>query len=196
MPKSSLLLLLPVLFSTFLGHAQGAEAAADKAATIDVKKIGMQFPVHTFSNLAKQKKKIPDELSGDYQLMIVAFQRWHQDLVDTWFASGDQLEKIYNKPGKQFRYYEIPTIYKMGPIRRAFLNTGMRSGVKAQAARERTFTIYIDKLPFRQTLHIPDETDIHLFLLNKKGKVVWRCQGKHTPDNERSLRQFLNKYLR
>lgn len=194
MSKPSLFFLYPILFLAFLGGSLGAEAAAAKA--IDVKKIGMQFPVHTFSNLAKQKKKIPDELAGDYQLMIVAFQRWHQDLVDTWFASGDQLEKAYINPGKQFRYYEIPTINEMGSIRRAFINTGMRGGVKAQAARERTFTIYIDKNPFRKTLHIPDETDIHLFLLNKQGKVIWRCQGKHSPEKEQSLRQFLKKQTR
>ena len=46
--------------------------------------------------------------------MIVAFQRNHQQLVDTWFDAGDTLEKKYNKPGKMFRYYEIPTIYKNG----------------------------------------------------------------------------------
>ena len=120
--------------------------AADRApASID--KIGMQFPVHTFSNLAKQKKKIPQQLDGDYKLMIVAFQRNHQQLVDTWFAAGDSLERSYNKPGKQFKYYEIPTIYKMGFLGRSFLNMGMRSGVKAQSARERTFTIYIDGEP-------------------------------------------------
>ncbi|WP_129589709.1 hypothetical protein [Rubritalea profundi] len=166
--------------------------AADRApASID--KTGMQFPVHTFSNLAKQKKKIPDELSGDHKLMIVAFQRNHQQLVDTWFAAGDSLELAYNKPGKLFRYYEIPTIYKMGFLGRSFLNMGMRSGVKAQAARERTFTIYIDKAPFKKRLQIPNETDIHLFLLNNTGKVLWRCQGKHSPKNEKSLRQFLKK---
>ena len=164
--------------------------AADRApASID--KIGMQFPAHTFSNLAKQKKKIPQQLDGDYKLMIVAFQRNHQQLVDTWFAAGDSLERSYNKPGKQFKYYEIPTIYKMGFLGRSFLNMGMRSGVKAQSARERTFTIYIDKVPFRKSLQIPNENDIHLFLLNKSGKVIWRCQGKHTDKNEKSLSQFL-----
>ena len=169
--------------------------AADRApASID--KIGMQFPVHTFSNLAKQKKKIPQQLDGDYKLMIVAFQRNHQQLVDTWFAAGDSLERSYSKPGKQFKYYEIPTIYKMGFLGRSFLNMGMRSGVKAQSARERTFTIYIDKAPFRKSLQIPNENDIHLFLLNKSGKVIWRCQGKHTAENEKSLSQFLKKQTR
>lgn len=182
--------LLGSLLSTC---AFSAEPAAEKPIALNVKKIGMPFPVHTFSNLAKQKKKIPDQLDGDYKLMIVAFQRWHQDLVDTWFASGDKLEQRYNNLGKKFRYYEIPTIYKMGPIRRSLLNTGMRSGVKAQSARERTFTIYIDKEPFRKTLHIPTEDDIHLFLLNSKGQVIWRCQGKHSPDKEKSLSQFLKK---
>jgi hypothetical protein len=167
-----------------------------ETAPIDAKKIGMQFPIHTFSNLAKQKKKIPDELDGDYKLMIVAFQRNHQQLVDTWFAAGDALELSYSKPGRRFRYYEIPTIYEMGFIRRSLLNTGMRSGVKAQAARERTFTIYIDKAPFNKTLQIPDETDIHLFLLNSTGKVVWRCQGKHSAESEKSLTHFLKKQMR
>ena len=187
-------LLLLSLFSLLLSAC--AEVVPAKKAPIDVTKTGMQFPVHTFSNLAKQKKKIPDELAGDYQLMIVAFQRNHQQLVDTWFAAGDALELAYNKPGKQFQYYEIPTIYKMGFIRRALLNTGMRTGVKAQAARERTFTIYIDKAPFTKTLQIPDETDIHLFLLNDTGKVIWRCQGKHSAENEKSLTQFLKKQTR
>lgn len=187
-------LLLLSLFA--FQQSISAEIAPAKDAPIDVKKIGMQFPVHTFSNLAKQKKKIPDELGGDYQLMIVAFQRNHQQLVDTWFDAGDTLEKKYNKPGKMFRYYEIPTIYKMGLIRRSLLNTGMRTGVKAQTARERTFTIYIDKAPFKKTLQIPNETDIHLFLLNSTGKVIWRCQGKHSIEKENSLTKSLKKQIR
>ncbi len=184
------------IYLTLLSFFSLQLLSSAEIAPVDSKKIGMQFPVHTFSNLAKQKKKIPDELDGDYKLMIVAFQRNHQQLVDTWFAAGDALELTYNKPEKKFRYYEIPTIYKMGFIRRSLLNTGMRSGVKAQAARERTFTIYIDKAPLTKTLQIPNETDIHLFLLNDTGKVLWRCQGKHSAESEKSLRLFLKKQMR
>jgi len=165
-------------------------AEADPAA-VYTQKTGMQFPVHTFPNLAKQTKKIPTELEGDYKLMIVAFQRWHQDLVNTWFPAGDMLEKAFAKPGKKIRYYEIPTIYEMGSIRRSLLNMGMRTGVREQSARERTFTMYLDKAPFRKTLQIGNEQDIHLFLINKKGKVIWRCEGKHSPEKEKALFNFI-----
>ncbi|NWK55105.1 hypothetical protein HW115_05755 [Verrucomicrobiaceae bacterium N1E253] len=192
----SLCWLLCSIIGLIASPSLTAEPATDKAVALDLSKTGMPFPVHKFRNLAKQKRNIPNELDGDYKLMIVAFQRWHQELVDTWFPAGDLLEQQYKQTGKTFRYYEIPTIYPMGPIRRSMLNSGMRRGVKTKAARERTYTIYIDKWPFRKSLHIPNEKDIHLFLVDKQGKVVWRCQGKHSKENESSLRQFLKKQMR
>jgi len=179
-----------IILTTFTFFCSLYSAVANPAAAF-TQKTGMQFPVHTFPNLAKQTKIIPTELDGDYKLMIVAFQRWHQDLVDTWFPAGGMLEKTFAKPGGKFRYYEIPTIYEMGSIRRALLNTGMRTGVREQSARERTFTMYLDKAPFRKTLQIQNEQDIHLFLLNKKGKVIWRAQGKHSPEKEKALFNFV-----
>ena len=184
--------LLFFMLSATLTQSSEIKKKAD-ASPINVNRVGMQFPTYTFSNLAKQKKKIPDELKGDFKLMIVAFQRDQQALVDTWFPIADKLEEIYKEPGKKFNYYEIPTIYKMGFIRRALLNAGMRTGVREQAARERTFTIYIDKDPFKQILHIPHENDIYLFLLDGNGKIIWRCQGKHSNENEKSLVQYLEK---
>ena len=65
---------------------------------------------------------LPGDFDGKLNLAIVAFQRWHQDLVDTWVPLARRLRDAY----PAFRYYELPTIWRMNPLFRWSIDAGMR----------------------------------------------------------------------
>ena len=66
-----------------------------------------QFPSIQGSNLNKEKKVVPDDFVDKNLIVIVAFQQWHQPLVD---ESISLLEN--NGLGETHNIIEVPTVQK------------------------------------------------------------------------------------
>ncbi len=143
----------------------------------------MQFPTVSGSNLQRARLTLPQDLQGELNLVLIAFQQWQQAQVDTWVPFARQLEEAY----PAVRYYELPTIQRLNTLARTFINEGMRAGIPDLVARERTITLYLDKKAFREALQLPGEDDIHVLLLDRQGRVLWRAEGAFTPDKGESL---------
>jgi hypothetical protein len=143
----------------------------------------MIFPTVSGENLLKQKIVVPTQLRGPFNVVIVAFQQWHQRLVNSWVPFLEKM--LQNYPDLEF--YELPTIQNMNFLYRMIINNGMRAGIPSKETRGRTVTLYIDKTPFKRKLNIPDENDIHIFLIDRDGQIYWRGQGLY--DEEKG--QFL-----
>ena len=106
------------------------------------------------------------------------------------------LVSSYNKDREQYPeldYYELPTIRKMNWLSRSIIDNGMRAGIPSRDTRRRTITLYIDKEPFKKKLEIPDESDIHLFLVSKDGEVLWTESGEISEAKSESLVDALNR---
>lgn len=144
------------------------------------------FPVVSGFNLNRQEFEFPRDFDGDYNLVIVPFQQYQQQIVNTWIPFAQEVEASF--PG--FIYYELPTIYEMPVLSRAFLNEGMRAGIPDLTARERTITLYLNKETFKSALDIPSENDIYLFLVNRDGDILWRTTGTYTNEKASDLLQI------
>lgn len=131
------------------------------------------FPEVSGKNLNGKEFQLPGDLEGKVNLVIIAFERWQQQLVDTWLSPADSLAS--RVPG--LVVYELPTLRRMNAVNRWFIDQGMRSGIPDEIARHRTITLYINKAPFREVLEIKSEETIHLFLLDDEGRVRWRARG-------------------
>lgn len=143
----------------------------------------MQFPTVSGKNLERNSFQVPGDLDGALNVLLIAFQRWHQSLVDTWVPFLQQIEEEHGA----VRYYELPTIQQMNPFSRIFINEGMRAGIPDPTARERTITLYLDKEAFREALDLPHEEDIFVLLVDRKGQVLWRASGGLTSEKAESL---------
>ncbi len=145
------------------------------------------FPIVSGFNLDRQEFEFPRDFEGDLNLVIVPFQRWQQNLVNTWIPTAQEIEASF--PG--FIYYEMPTLYEMSVISRTFINEGMRAGIPDQTARERTVTLYLDKEVLKFALNIPNEHDIHLFLVDREGEILWRETGEFAEEKANRLLEFI-----
>jgi hypothetical protein len=141
------------------------------------------FPVVSGYNLNRQEFEFPRDFGGDLNLVIVPFQQYQQNIVNTWIPFAQEVESSF--PG--FIYYEMPTIYEMSALSRTFLNEGMRAGIPDETTRERTITLYLNKENFRSALDIPDENDIYLFLVDRDGNILWRTTGEFTTEKADEL---------
>jgi hypothetical protein len=128
---------------------------------------------------------LPRAFTGKINLVAAAFLRKQQADVDSWLPAFEELAK--KNPAVKF--YEIPLISQRNALRRTMINNGMRSGVKSQEARARTITIYTDREKFF-SLTSTKEDQITVFIVDDKGKILWRADGVA---NAKSLKELSNK---
>jgi len=147
----------------------------------------MKFPEVSGSNLEFREYNIPYDLDGQYNIVIIPFWRSHQVLVDQWATFLNTLTKKY----PDLEYYETPTLSIGYKLMRFMIDGGMRAGIQNKRIRERTITLYINKRKFRNTLDIPTERTISLFLINREGDILWRCQGEFSSNKAEELKKVL-----
>jgi hypothetical protein len=141
------------------------------------------FPAVKGANLEGRTFTLPADFEGELNLVIVAFQRWHQSLVDTWLPIGRELQRAL--PG--LRIYELPTIQRLNFLARKSIDFGMRMGIPDKAVREATITLYLDKEAFRTELEVSNEETIRLFLVRRGGEILWRGEGPNSDETRHAL---------
>ncbi|UCE10249.1 MAG: hypothetical protein JSW61_14955 [Candidatus Thorarchaeota archaeon] len=149
------------------------------------------FPVVTGSNLLGNEIEIPMELHGSLNILVIAYQRWQQSLVDSWVP---YLKKLTNEI-PDVDYYELPTIRRMNWLSRSFINNGMKAGIPSGDTRGRTITLYIDKEEFNRALDVTSEDTIHIFLVDLKGQIHWRGEGSFNEQIAMQLKQAIEEEL-
>jgi hypothetical protein len=149
----------------------------------------MTFPTVNGSNLQRTKLTLPQDFEGDYNLLFIAFQQWHQDEVNSWIPLAESAEAQF--PG--LVYYELPTIRALNAFSKFFINEGMRAGIPNSKSRERTITLYLEKDDFRAALGLEDEKHIFVLLIDHQGKELWRARGPHSQSSEAGLLEVLSR---
>ena len=151
----------------------------------------MTFPTVNGSNLQRAKLTLPQDFAGDYNLLFIAFQQWHQDEVNTWIPLAESCEAQF--PG--LVYYELPTIRALNAFSKFFINEGMRAGIPNPKSRERTITLYLEKDDFRTALGLEDEEHIFALLIDHQGNELWRARGPLSPVSEAKLLEVLSRTI-
>jgi len=125
------------------------------------------FPTINGKNLNKNRTAIPDDFSEKNIIAIIAFQRWHQDLVD---ESITLLEK-WNM-NETHHVIEVPVLQQFSRLRQMRLDGVMRAAIVDYGIRQRTITAYLDKQVFRNSLNIPNEDTTYWFLIDHVTKNI------------------------
>lgn len=134
------------------------------------------FPTVSGKTLQGVHKELPTDLEKEQTILIVAYQRWHQSWVETWFPA---IEKEVSKNDK-LAYYEVPTISELTPFGRWWIYHGMRSGIESENMRSKVLTLHLDKEVFNKELNVTDEENIYIFLVAKDGRILYRDSGKYS----------------
>ena len=125
------------------------------------------FPTIIGKNLNKQVTAIPDDFSEQPLIVIAAFQRWHQNLVD---QSMENLDKM--NMNETHTIIEVPVIKKSSMLQRMRLDGLMRAAISDVGVRQRTITVYLDKQAFRDSLNIENEDTMYWFLVDHATKSI------------------------
>jgi len=132
------------------------------------------FPGIAARNLEGLDVQLPQGFGGDRNVVIIAFQRHHQDLVDSWVPWLDR--QAATDPG--LRFYELPTIGRMWAPVRKFIDGGMAAAIREPVILQRTLTIYGDVSRLTRPLGIEDRSTIAVLLVDRVGAVHWHGSGR------------------
>ncbi|MBK7048381.1 MAG: hypothetical protein IPH48_18150 [bacterium] len=133
------------------------------------------FPVIAAETLRGRSVRLPEQLKGERNLLIVAYEREQQADIDTWLAVLDTLAPQL----PDFAYYELPTIGTNYKWMRAVIDGGMKQGIPDRAQRDRTITLYLDVDWFRGQLGTADNDGIAALLVDRQGNIAARWYGRY-----------------
>ncbi|MFI5041510.1 MAG: hypothetical protein ACHQNA_06625 [Acidimicrobiales bacterium] len=139
---------------------------------------GIRFPHLEARDLEGRAITLPEDLAGTSNLVILAFRREQQALVDSWVAWFEG--NATDHPG--LRCYEVPVIATRWSPARPVIDGGMAQAVREREARRRTLTVYTDVRRVTDALAIDDLDTVTALLLDSVGRLRWRATGPATDD--------------
>jgi hypothetical protein len=138
--------------------------------------VAWRFPRLDARDLEGRGRSLPDDFEGPSNLVVVAFRREQQAMVDTWVAWFEEISAAY--PG--LRCYEVPVLAALWSPARGFIDGGMARAVREREARRRTLTVYTDVRRVTDALAIDDTGTVTVLLVGADGRVRWRTTGPIT----------------
>ena len=147
----------------------------------------IRFPHLAARDLEGRSLELPDAFSGASNLVIVAFRREQQAMVDSWVAWWETIAAEH----PSLRCYEIPVIATRWSPARAVIDGGMAQAVRAQEARRRTLTVYTDVRRVTDALAIDATDTVTVLLVDADGRLRWRTTGPVSEHSGSELRAAL-----
>jgi hypothetical protein len=127
------------------------------------------FPPLQARNLNGRTLALPAAFAGVRNVVIVAFRRAHQDLVDSWFLALAPL--LAADPN--LRAYEVPMLARGYTLVRPFIDGGMAVAMPNLDVRERTLTVYTNVAKVIAALQIRSPETITSLLVERSGQIAW-----------------------
>lgn len=146
------------------------------------------FPPLQARNLNGRTLALPTEFAGTRNVVIVAFRRWHQQMVDSWFPALEP--RLAAHP--DLRAYELPMIASGYTLARPFIDGGMARAIPNPVVRERTLTVYTNVAQSLAALQISSTETITILLVDRSGQIFWRSEGEYTADKGAALEAVLH----
>jgi hypothetical protein len=135
-----------------------------------------QMPVIKAQTLNERDVTLPADLPAEKTLVLIAFERNQQGNVNTWV---DGL-KLTESP---HAWIETPVIDPRGSLSRAFIDGGMRLGIRDTVTREKTITLYTERMAFLKAMGLKESTkNIYVAVVNRAGKVLASVEGDYSAE--------------
>ena len=116
--------------------------------------------------------ELPGDLAKPYNLLVVAFRREQQAVVDRWLPWLIELEQRRG----DVAVYELPVLSSVYGPARWFIDGGMTRGVPDPAARARTVSVYTDVQKVVENLGLAGTDTIAVLVVERSGRIL---AGEH-----------------
>jgi hypothetical protein len=153
--------------------------------------IGIKFPTIIARALSGNQIIIPDSAHGYISLILIAFRRHAQTMIDSWLTP---YEKEFGE-NPAYTFYEIPMIAeRWARIFARIIDGGMKGGIPLKK-HANVATYYGPIKKYQEILSMDDINLGYAFLIDKKGMVKWKGQGLADSKHIQELLQIAKEVL-
>ena len=148
------------------------------------------FPTIAVRSLDGHNQELPSDFGAERNIAMVAFQRWHQSIVDSWVPWLDELTAHH----PHVQVYEIPILSQLYTFMRWMIDGSMSAAIPNSEVRARTLTAYTDVEHVVHALGLADTSTITIVLVDRAGQIFWQGYGEYTPQKAAELDQALREH--
>jgi hypothetical protein len=145
------------------------------------------FPRLEARSLNGRTYRLPGDLEGENNVVIVGFEWWQQELIELWVPFLEEL--ACRRP--RLRFYELVAVSRLRLPVRGMIDGGMVAGIPDRKVTARTLTTYTDLGGLLAAIDLGDTHDIAVFLTDPAGRVSWRATGGHDDARKADLESAL-----
>jgi len=149
----------------------------------------LRLPSITGENLDGETVRLPDELSTDYALIVMPFDREQQEAAVEWLPLFQELSADYG----DMAYYSLAPLVVNVPFR-SLVTGGLNLAVREPAVRSAVVIAFVaeaDQQQILQALAAEDAGTIQVLLIDRMGQVLWRGVGSYDAALAVELREAL-----
>jgi hypothetical protein len=139
--------------------------------------VARRFPSVRAQDLDGTALEVPQALAGDPSVVIVAFERGQQAMVDSWLPWLAELQKL----SSGIEVYEMPTISRRWLPARRLIDGGMRAAIPDPVTRRHTITTYTDVGAVLEALALDGTSTIAVVVVDRGGTILWQGLGGYHP---------------
>lgn len=150
----------------------------------------MCFPTITARNLFGDQVILPEQFSGTYNLLLIAYEPWQWVQLERWRPFANRLAADY----AAFNFYEIaltgPDSVSEWPFRD---QSAQISHYPLEELPDHTRILLLNTLRsrFNAKIGVQHERQIVAQLVEHSGKIMWQSRGPWTPEKAESLDDLL-----
>ena len=143
------------------------------------------FPSLSGENLNGKKFNLPQDFPADKTLLLIAFEREQQVVLDSWSQGLDL-------PNSQIPWVElpiIPTPYVLGSF---IIDSGMRRGIPNLKIRDKVITLYTDREAFAKSMGFDfDPQGAYVAVVDRSGKSLGMVKGAFSEEKSKVVLSLL-----
>lgn len=137
----------------------------------------MIFPNMKARTVNGTERRLPQDFSGDINIVLLAYTQEQQYDVDSWIPFLTELKRRQ----ANINVYELPVLRRHPYVQRKLIDYWMFTGIPDSDVRDRTITLYTNVESFNAALKIENTRSIHILAVMPSGEILWRGKGIFSP---------------
>lgn len=137
-------------------------------------------------NLDGETITLPDDISSEYALLVVPFDREQQTQAANWLPVYQDIVAEHDN----LSYYSVAILVVESPFRPLVVG-GMSVAIANPAVRQAVMIAFVedsDQQDALAALNHTDESALLALLINQQGEVLWQHAGVYEPSAAEDLR--------
>ncbi|MBD3193646.1 MAG: hypothetical protein GF317_01220 [Candidatus Lokiarchaeota archaeon] len=145
----------------------------------------MKFPRLKSKDLKNIPFSIPNNFSKNLNIIIIPFKKSILSNLTSWRSFLRTLSTELSF----IALYEFPIYSNASKIKETIIKGKFKQNEYQKSELDNIIPFYVNKRRFKNNLAILDEKEVHIFLLNREGEILWRSYGKYNLDKAQDLKR-------